>query len=225
MLISLLWTAFFMGLVGGPHCLAMCAAPCAALTARSSKRDNAIAMLVFHTGRLFGYGLLGAVAALAMEQIAWFSDRSSWLHPVWVCMHLAILFWGGLMLFQGQQPHWLEKAGRTVWQIVQPVVKRPGGAFITGVAWVLLPCGLLYSAVLVAALSGGAAAGATSMVAFGIGSGLWLWLAPYAWRWLQGSVGRWRAQWGTRAAGLMLVLVAISALWMDLIHTPAMWCR
>ncbi|AVS73835.1 sulfite exporter TauE/SafE family protein, partial [Paracidovorax cattleyae] len=28
---ALIWTAFAMGLAGGPHCLAMCAAPCAAI--------------------------------------------------------------------------------------------------------------------------------------------------------------------------------------------------
>ena len=32
MLLSLLWTALIMGLVGGPHCLAMCAAPCGVVT-------------------------------------------------------------------------------------------------------------------------------------------------------------------------------------------------
>ncbi|AVT12472.1 sulfite exporter TauE/SafE family protein, partial [Paracidovorax avenae] len=28
---ALIWTAFAMGLAGGPHCLAMCAASCAAI--------------------------------------------------------------------------------------------------------------------------------------------------------------------------------------------------
>ncbi|MDN5539535.1 MAG: sulfite exporter TauE/SafE family protein, partial [Comamonas sp.] len=33
MLFSLVWTALIMGLVGGPHCLVMCAAPCSVVTA------------------------------------------------------------------------------------------------------------------------------------------------------------------------------------------------
>ena len=37
-----------------------------------------------------------------------------------------------------------------------------------------MPCGLLYSAVLVAALSGGAWQGALSMAAFAVGGALWL---------------------------------------------------
>lgn len=102
-----------MGLVGGPHCLAMCAAPCHAVIQGHGKAVQMHATLPqpaawpvwsatqFHAGRLLGYGVLGAVAAFAMEQVAWFSDRTSMLHPVWVMMHLAILAWGLLMLFQG----------------------------------------------------------------------------------------------------------------------------
>ena len=41
-----------------------------------------------------------------------------------------------------------------------------------------MPCGLLYSALLVAALSGGAWQGALSMALFGVGSGIWLLVGP-----------------------------------------------
>ena len=95
---------------------------------------------------------------------------------------------------------------------------------MAGMAWALLPCGLLYSAVLVAALGANAASGALAMLAFGVGSGVWLWIAPVAWRILQGRLGRWRAAWGTRSAGLMLVGIALWALWLDAVHGPALWC-
>lgn len=161
-----------MGLVGGPHCLAMCAAPCHAVIQGYGKAVQMHATLPqpaawpvwsatqFHAGRLLGYGVLGAVAAFAMEQVAWFSDRTSMLHPVWVMMHLAILAWGLLMLFQGQQPLWLERAGRMAWSKVQPVLAMRGGVVLAGMCWALMPCGLLYSAILVAALSASPLAGA-----------------------------------------------------------------
>lgn len=226
-----------MGLVGGPHCLAMCAAPCHAVIQGHGKAVQMHATLPqpaawlvwsatqFHAGRLLGYGVLGAVAAFAMEQVAWFSDRTSMLHPVWVMMHLAILAWGLLMLFQGQQPLWLERAGRMAWSKVQPVLAMRGGVVLAGMCWALMPCGLLYSAILVAALSASPLAGGLSMVAFGLGGALWLLAAPYAWRWLSGRVSRFRSAWGTRAAGGMLVLVSLWALWMDLIYKPSLWCR
>ena len=52
--------------------------------------------------------------------------------------------------------------------------------------WIFMPCGLLYSALLVASLSGGALQGAASMALFAIGSGLSLGLAP-------GALGRLQA--------------------------------
>jgi sulfite exporter TauE/SafE len=227
-----------MGLVGGPHCLAMCAAPCHAITqgttsftlsnvqsGRLKARLQCLHSLLFQVGRLLGYGLLGGIAAQAMEQVAWFSDRTSVLHPIWVLMHLGILAWGLLMVFQGRQPQWLEQAGRHIWAKVQPLLRMRGGALYAGMAWALMPCGLLYSAVLVAALSGGALPGAFSMVAFGLGGAMWLLAAPHAWRWLSGRVSQLRAEWGARAAGLMLVAVSLWALWMDLIYTPSLWCR
>lgn len=226
MLISLLWTTLFMGLVGGSHCLVMCAAPCA-LVASGGASDQAASRwrwLSFHVGRLLGYSALGALAAWAMGEMAWLASTTTWLRPVWTGMHLAILFWGGLMLLQGQQPRWLEAGGRAVWRKVQPLVTQPSGSFLAGMAWALLPCGLLYSAVLTAALAANPGFGALSMLAFGVGSGLWLWLAPLAWRLLQGTVGRWRSDWGTRAAGAMLVGVALWALWLDAVHGPELWC-
>lgn len=223
MLISLLWTTLIMGLVGGPHCLAMCAAPCAVVTSGGGALSRG-RWLGFHGGRLLGYSGLGALAAWAMGEMAWLATNTAWLRPVWTGMHLAILFWGGLMVLQGQQPRWLEAAGRTMWGWVQPLVRRPSGTVLAGMAWALLPCGLLYSAVLTAALAANPGFGALSMFAFGVGSGLWLWLAPVAWRLLQGSVARWRSDWGTRVAGAMLVGVALWALWLDAVHGPELWC-
>ncbi|KAA9168747.1 sulfite exporter TauE/SafE family protein, partial [Delftia sp. BR1] len=94
-----------------------------------------------------------------------------------------------------------------------------------GYAWALMPCGLLYSAVLVAALSGGPLQGASAMAAFGVGSGLWLVAGPWLWRLGRQRLNGLRAEWGTRLAGLMLVGVAVWALWMDLIYKPSLWCR
>lgn len=226
-----------MGLVGGPHCLAMCAAPCAVVTSGTSGAGAAVVTVhglrsrlwqrtaLFHGGRLAGYASLGALAALAMEGLAWLSTQTTAMQPVWTFMHLGIMVWGILMMFQARQPAWIESAGRALWRRVQPVVAAPGGTFATGFVWALMPCGLLYSALLVAGLSGGAAAGALSMAAFAVGSGLWLLAAPWLWGWMRRHLNTVRADWGSRAAGLMLFGVAGWALWMDLVYKPSLWCR
>ena len=240
-----------MGLVGGPHCIAMCAAPCSAVVgavaaADESAPDAALAaaaeqpvqwqpknqrnlpgrrLLAYHSGRLLGYSSAGAVAAMAMQSLAWMTQQTSALRPAWTLLHVAVLAWGLMMMVQARQPAWIENAGRSVWARVRPVVAAPGGVFATGFLWALMPCGLLYSALLVAALSGGPLQGALTMALFGVGSGLWLLAGPWLWLRLRARLNHVRASWGTRIAGFLLCGVAMGALWMDLIYTPSLWCR
>ena len=170
-------------------------------------------LLAYHSGRLLGYSSAGAVAAMAMQSLAWMTQQTTALRP------------GLMMMVQARQPVWIENAGRSVWARVRPVVAAPGGVFATGFLWALMPCGLLYSALLVAALSGGALQGAVTMALFGIGSGLWLLAGPWLWLRLRTRMNNVRESWGTRMAGFLLCGVALGALWMDLIYTPSLWCR
>ncbi|GAA4429635.1 sulfite exporter TauE/SafE family protein [Acidovorax lacteus] len=239
---ALIMSAWVMGVLGGAHCLVMCSAPCSTVVqatppqAASGLQTVQWASLAppsprwsrlvgFHLGRLLGYGLLGAGAALAMDSLAWFSQATAALRPLWSLAHVAMLAWGLLLVLQARQPQWVEAGGRAVWRRLGPWVGSSGGAVGSGVAWALMPCGLLYSALLVAALSGGALAGAGVMVAFGLGTGLWLVSAPWAWGRLRRVFNAWRAEWGTRLAGGMLCAVAVWALWYDLVHKPSLWCR
>ena len=59
---SLAVTALLMGLVGGPHCVAMCGAACAGIGQAAGPRRTP-AMLSFQAGRVIGYAALGALAA------------------------------------------------------------------------------------------------------------------------------------------------------------------
>ena len=118
----------------------------------------------------------------------------------------------------------VESAGRNVWSRVRPMAQRRGGLVASGALWVFMPCGLLYSALLVASLSGGLVEGMASMALFAIGSGISLGLAPSALRKLQALGNRLRKDWGTRIAGGLLALTAAWALWMDLAHRIAEWC-
>jgi len=233
-------TAFVMGLTGGAHCLAMCAAPCSMLTGGTHsplqpttqalhwmpRRHTLVRACSFHVGRLLGYALAGAAAALAIERLAWLSDYSPALRPVWSMLHVLIVAWGVLMLLAARQPAWIETAGRLAWAKVQPLVTRPAGLWLAGMAWALLPCGLLYTALLMAALSGSARNGALCMLLFGAGSGLWLLAGPWLWGQLRQRVNALgNGHWGTRLAGAILLVMGIWALWMDVVHgQPAPWC-
>ena len=220
---TLALSALLMGLAGGPHCMAMCGAACAGLI-RLGSASRPRSLWVFHAGRLAGYSLAGAAAAYAVQGFAWLTTHSAVLRPVWTLFHLAVLAWGLMLVTQARQPMWVSSAGRSVWSRVRPVAAARGGVFATGALWAFMPCGLLYSALLVASLSGGPLDGALSMALFALGSGLSLALAPGLLARMQQAGNRLKQDWGTRAAGLLLVATALWALWMDLAHRIAVWC-
>lgn len=219
---SLAITALVMGLAGGPHCMAMCGAACAGIGQAAAPRSSQ-AISLFQLGRLAGYSALGALAAASMQGLGWLTVQSAALRPLWTMVHVAAILLGLVLLVRAQQPAWLDSGARKLWGRVRAATQRLGlvAPLGLGMAWALLPCGLLYSALMVAALAGDAASGAGVMALFALGSGLSLWFGP--WLLLRlGASGR--GAWGMRVAGLALVLTSGWGLWMGLMHDQAPWC-
>jgi len=220
---SLALTALLMGLFGGPHCVAMCGAACAGLGQAAGDKKNS-ALLTFQVGRVVGYALLGAIAAASMQGLGWLTVQSAALRPVWSLFHVAATLLGLVLLWSAKQPVWLERAGRALWSRAQVVGAGSGGApLVLGVVWALLPCGLLYSALLVAAMAGGPLDGAAVMALFALGTSVTMTLAPLMWLRLQNG-GPNAGAWGVRLAGAALAGSSAWALWMGLMHDTAPWC-
>jgi uncharacterized protein len=219
-------TALLMGLAGGPHCVAMCGAACVGI-ARTQVGHNPRALWVFQAGRLIGYSALGALAAMSMQGLGWLSVHSAALRPLWTLFHVAAALLGLMLLWQARQPIWLENSAREVWQGVRSFTgKFSAGAALApvgllGILWALLPCGLLYSALLVAAMTSSAAQGASVMALFALGSGVSLMAGPWLWLRLRGHGS---GQWAIRIAGLALLASSVWALWMGLVKNTAPWC-
>lgn len=231
MISSLLLTAVLMGVVGGPHCLAMCGAPCLGISRWTPDRPLR-SLLLFQAGRLIGYATLGAVAAASMSSLSWLSVQSAAFRPVWSMVHVLAVLLGLLLIWRADQPLWLNQTAQKIWQRVASPARRqafqqhPGGAVFLGMAWALLPCGLLYSALLVALFSGSPIQGALVMMAFALGGAVVLTVGPMLWLQLQQHQtvsARW-SQMGTRLAGLTLSVTAAWGLWMGLAHDQAPWC-
>lgn len=217
-----------MGLVGGPHCVAMCGAACAGIAKAASPRGN-LALLTFQLGRVLGYAVLGGVAAASMQGLGWLTIHSAALRPLWSMLHVAAIALGLWLLWRGQQPVWLERGARNLWQRVRAKLPQQGRSahagfaivpLVIGAAWALLPCGLLYSALLVATLTGQAWQGAALMALFALGTAVSMTALP--WLWLR--LGFRHQSWGVRLAGLALALSSGWALWMGLVHDTAPWC-
>ena len=219
-------TALLMGLAGGPHCVAMCGAACAAM-GRTQAGQSTRALWAFQAGRLAGYSALGALAAMSMQGLGWLSVHSAALRPVWTLFHVAAARLGLILLLQARQPIWLENSARKIWYGVRSVTGHlKGNAALApigliGVLWALLPCGLLYSALLVAAMTSSAADGAGVMALFALGSSASLIAGPWLWLRLRGHGS---GQWAIRIAGLALLASSVWALWMGLVHNTAPWC-
>jgi|APCry1669190156_1035279.scaffolds.fasta_scaffold05648_5 sulfite exporter TauE/SafE len=236
---TLALTALLMGLAGGPHCLVMCGAACAGI-GRAAQKTVAMpgqsqwpatrALLVFQLGRIAGYASLGAVAASTMQGVGWLSTQSAAFRPVWTFFHMLAFLVGVLLLVRAEQPLWLESLGRKIWARVQAMTAhfklRSGSLLLLGFLWALMPCGLLYAALLVAALGNSPAQGAGLMALFALGSAVVLTLGPWLWLRLRGAKfeNASNGAWGVRLAGAALMASAGWALWMGLVEYQAPWC-
>lgn len=222
MLTSLAATALLMGLAGGPHCIAMCGAACAGIGQAAGERKTS-AMWSFQAGRVLGYSALGSLAAASMQGLGWMSVQTAALRPVWTLLHVATLVLGLLLMWNAQQPVWLEQAGRKIWQGARALAqgRGRGAPLVIGALWTFLPCGLLYSALLVAALTGNALDGALVMALFAAGTSVSLMAGP--WLWLRFS-GKGAGDWGVRLAGLALVGSSAWAIWMAFFSEDGLFC-
>lgn len=216
-------SALVMGLVGGPHCIAMCGAACAGIASASGGGGTAISLVRFQFSRMIGYAAMGAMAAGSVQGLAWFSANTVVLRPVWTMMHVAALMMGAVLLFSARQPAWVDGLSQRVWKKVKPMILSMGkkASIILGIGWALMPCGLLYSALLVASLSADMMDGAIVMASFSIGTSIALTLGP--WLFLRINKGR-SGEWGIRMAGFALMGTSGWALWMGITEPSGLWC-
>ena len=247
MLVSLLLSALLMGIAGGPHCLAMCGSACMGVSrwpGQSAKRS----LWLFQSGRLLGYSALGAMAAMSMNALGWLAEETTVFHPLWSMLHMAAMLWGMWLMWRAEQPLWVNRTAQRVWQAMSGKTRALSmHAFAPlwlGMLWALLPCGLLYSALLIAMFTAGALQGALVMAAFALGGGLMLTVFPWLWSLLSNwsnwgqvpingincnltpitPIKRTSLHLGTRIAGLMLAVTAGWGLYTGLMHSTTFWC-
>lgn len=224
--LALVASGLLMGLAGGPHCAAMCGAACnlVATPLRSNDATGQAAtspLLALHAGRVVGYAAMGALAAASVAGLGTFADAAPIVRPLWAIVHVGAVALGIWLVVLGRAPSWLsssrqrrEGPGSSRPIRVYRTLPAPARAGLAGVAWVVVPCGLLQSALLVSALASSPASGAAVMAAFGLASTLGLWLAQRLWSGLRGGVdGDRLAAWPVRAAGALLAGSSLFALW------------
>jgi len=176
---SVVLAALFAGILGSGHCFGMCGGISAGLgsvAAGGKAPGKYIAAVVFNTGRLLSYAILGAVSAWLLSRVG-----KSFNMPYWGLflrlITLVMIFLLGLQfLFSLQLLGGIERAGGRIWKWLLPLVVRvsalPGntGRVLLGLCWGFLPCGLVYSMLLTASSTSSPGSGAIVMLAFGLGT-------------------------------------------------------
>jgi len=172
---------FLIGLLGGVHCAGMCGGIVSALTLQiPGKGDTTGPALTIHLaynlGRISSYAIAGALMG-ALGSLGLLLNKALPVQMVlYVAANLMMVALGLYLTGLTQTLAFTERAGQWLWRRVQPATKRflpvrgVAQAFPLGMLWGWLPCGLVYSVLTMAILSGSAARGASIMLVFGLGT-------------------------------------------------------
>jgi uncharacterized protein len=185
-------TALLAGLFGSTHCLAMCGGIATALGSATRGRPAGQSLL-YHGGRILSYSSAGAIAGALGAAAGFAFAVSSWSAVLRLGTAVIVIVIGLDISLGTGAARWLrapERWGARLWRRLAPVRRLPLPAaphlraLLLGLLWGWLPCGLVYSVLLAAALAGGAAAGALTMLGFGLGTLPAMGTLTYAGGWL-----------------------------------------
>lgn len=191
-----LFPVFMIGLLGSVHCVGMCGGIVGAISVASAPVprfpvavvadtgnragigavDAVLRVMSYNAGRIGSYAAAGAIAggvvrgARALAGVSGVQMGGYWL------ANLMLVALGLYLMGAWHGVAYLELAGQGIWKRVQPLTKKllpldsSWKMVAAGGIWGWLPCGMVYSMLLTAMLSGSALSGATVMVVFGLGT-------------------------------------------------------
>lgn len=192
------------GLIGSfGHCIGMCG-PLVAMLGATARRDGSRLPvrlhLLYHASRISVYGLLGLAAGAAGSLITLGGELST------VAGLLSLILGAGVVMLGVSFLARTGWAGRALWggdaltRAMSHAVRRGGtsGVVALGAMNGLLPCGLVYSALLAAAAGGGALRAGAAMLVFGAAT------VP-----VLVALGLGAARLGTQARGVLTKLAGV----------------
>ena len=171
-LTQIISTAFIMGSVGSLHCIGMCGPLAMAIPmAHRSNSGRLLGGIIYNSGRIFTYALLGLLLGLAGELI--FSARAQSIFSI--SLGAAILVF---ILIPSRFKHaspFLNAANKPMMKLRSALskllyIKNHRSAFGIGMLNGLLPCGMIYLAITTSFLAGNAFKGSLFMAVFGLGT-------------------------------------------------------
>jgi len=169
--------ALLAGLLGSAHCLGMCAGISglfAVNTGVATLRSELPFAITYNLGRVLSYSLLGVIVGAFGSVIIKASPAIA--SGIRMLSGIVIILVGLKVAFDLRYLNAIERMGATLWSRIAPAARNLvpvttlPRALGLGLIWGWLPCGLVYSVLLIAATSADATSGALIMIAFGIGT-------------------------------------------------------
>jgi len=162
------------------HCIVMCGGIAGALGMRARTLGQTAPMafvhsLLYQLGRVGSYAMAGLLVGAFGKTI---EILLQWL-PVALVLRLLsgllLIALGMQLIFHLKLLQPLEHMGAALWRRILPFARHTSahgwlGTLMFGAVWGWLPCGLIYSMLLLGAFGGSATHGAMIMLAFGAGT-------------------------------------------------------
>lgn len=172
-------SVFLIGLLGGVHCIGMCGGIVGALSVSlpgSPQRPDWRRQFAYNAGRIACYVLLGTLVGLIGSASMLFNRILPVQLALYVVANLMLVAMGIYLMGFTQVLARVEQGGQLLWRRVQPFtrsfmpVRSWPQALPAGFLWGFVPCGMTYSVLSLALVSGSAARGGLLMLAFGAGT-------------------------------------------------------
>ncbi|MBL7749974.1 MAG: sulfite exporter TauE/SafE family protein [Chitinophagaceae bacterium] len=172
-IIEIISAAFLMGLVGSLHCVGMCGPLALALPVSHANDGNRLlGGLVYNSGRIITYGVMGVVLGLAGQ----FLLPVTWLQTLSIVFGVIILLYLFLPVKRiTSSVSFLSSLNKPFLALRQAMGKlftrqKFSSLFSIGLLNGLLPCGLVYLAISSSFITGNAWKGGMFMLFFGLGT-------------------------------------------------------
>ncbi|HVD98918.1 MAG TPA: sulfite exporter TauE/SafE family protein [Cytophagaceae bacterium] len=164
----MLWTGLILGLMSSLHCIGMCGPIALALPVPEGS-SRVIGILLYNSGRIITYSMLGLVFG-TMGYIAVLSGLQQYLSIVCGSIVIVLVFvsFFGKIQYLGKFSMLFLKFKNKFSLLLKK--RTLPSLFLIGILNGLLPCGMVYMALVGAIATGSSLTGSVYMILFGLGT-------------------------------------------------------
>ncbi|HFL8819309.1 MAG TPA: sulfite exporter TauE/SafE family protein [Candidatus Azoamicus sp. OHIO2] len=168
------FTAILIGLISSGHCLSMCGGIVVAFSFKTYSKNQYIYQFLYNIGRITSYSLIAIIVNLFGVFLFDFSGYYSYYLKIFSNFILIIIGLHICNIFHGL--FFIESFLWNFWNIISSIIgkinplKSIYHAFLLGMVWGYIPCGLIYSTIIWTAGFGSITKSFMLIILFGIGT-------------------------------------------------------